>query len=157
MQVVLINEKQTMKRKRVILLLILCVIISGVWYGLNEYNRKPADLLYKKPDFTVTVSDLINEFESDDKTAGSKYSDKVLAVKGILKEILHSTEGYAMVVLSRGESMSSVRCSVNEKYKETVKNLDPGQVITVKGAFTGFDHDDLLGSDVFLNRCVVMN
>jgi hypothetical protein len=30
-----------------------------------------------------------------------------------------------------------------------------GQALTIKGSLSGFNQDELLGSDVILNRCVI--
>jgi hypothetical protein len=56
------------------------------------------------------------------------------------------------------ESMSSVRCSLDTNYVKKTTGLNIGNQITIKGACTGFNSDELgLGSDVVLNRCVIPN
>jgi hypothetical protein len=40
-------------------------------------------------------------------------------------------------------------------YVKELVGIKEGELITVKGSCTGFTHDDLLGSDVILNRCVL--
>ena len=146
-----------MKKKRIILIAIVIMIVGGAWYGISEYNRKPADLKSKKADYSVKVTSLIDEFVENETRAGTRYFDKILEVNGIVKEINKNDKGDVTIILAREESMSSVRCSLDEIYKHDADELNPGEIITVKGAFTGFTSDELLGSDVFLNRCVIAN
>jgi len=146
-----------MSKKKIFLAALFFLIVSGAWYGLSEYNRKPADLKKKKADYTVNTPTLLKEFEQDKDQAGSKYFDKILAVTGIIKAIEKNETGEVTVILSREEDLSSVRCSVDDQYTMDAEGLNPGMEITVRGAFTGFNDDELLGSDVFMNRCVILD
>jgi hypothetical protein len=42
-------------------------------------------------------------------------------------------------------------------HNEETENLVSGSKVTVKGVCTGFNADELLGSDVILNRCSIKN
>jgi len=144
-----------MKKKRILLGFIAVAIIGGAWLGYNEYNRKVKDLADVKAQITMQTNDLINAFEKDEKTANAQYLDKIIAVKGNIKTIEKDDRGNYSIVLGDNSSMSSVRCSMDSVHAREVISINEGTEVVVKGACTGFNADELLGSDVILNRCVL--
>lgn len=146
-----------MKRKKIILSVLLMAVLGGGWYGYGEYTRKVKDLQKVKADVQMLSSELIAVFEKNEKAANENYLDKIIAVKGTLKAIEKNDMGNVTIVLGDKNSMSSVRCSMDDRYAEQATAFAAGFVITMKGACTGFSYDDLLGSDVILNRCVAEN
>jgi len=144
-----------MKKKRILLGFIAVAIIGGAWFGYNEYNRKVKDLADVKAQITMQTNDLINAFEKDEKTANAQYLDKIIAVKGSVKTIEKDDRGNYSIVLGDNSSMSSVRCSMDSVHAREVISINEGTEVVVKGACTGFNADELLGSDVILNRCVL--
>ena len=144
-----------MTKKKIIFSAIVIAIISGGWYGYKEYTRKVKDLSKVKAHVQIHASDLIASFEKNEQASNSLYLDKVIAVKGKVKTVEKDDKGYYSVVLGEETGMSSVRCSMDSTHQDDVASLSKGAVITVKGACTGFNADELLGSDVILNRCVV--
>jgi hypothetical protein len=158
MQAVLITKKQkAMKKKKIILLVIAIALLSGGWYAYSEYTRKVKDLSKVKADMHLQTNELVSQFEKDESGANALYLDKVIAVKGTLKAIEKDEANNYSLVLGDENSMSSVRCSMDEDHQQKVQGLITGAKVTVKGACTGFNADDLLGSDVILNRCVVQD
>lgn len=131
-------------------------IISGGWYGYSEYNRKPIDLSISKADLQLSTSELISSFENNVQESNKKYLDKILAVSGVVKSVEKNDQGFYFVVLSERGNMSSVRCSMDETHQQAAVLLTENTQVTIKGVCTGFNSDELLGSDVILNRCVVM-
>ena len=63
--------------------------------------------------------------------------------------------GFYSVVLGDTASMSSVRCSIDSVHSNEAAAVKKGSIIAVKGICTGFNADELLGSDVILVRSVV--
>lgn len=143
-------------RKKVIIGLGIIMLTAGL-YGYLEYNRSNTDLFHIKADFTTSVSTLIQEFESDEKAANEKFLDKIISVQGVIKEVIRDSIGNYTIVLKNGNNSSSVRCSMDNAHPIEVTQSDKGKIIAIKGACTGFNADELLGSDVFLNRCVIQN
>lgn len=144
-----------MKKKRIILSFIAVAIIGGAWFGYSEYNRKVEDLAFVKAGIMLPAKELISAFEADEKRANAQYLDKIIAVKGAVKTVEKDDQGYYSIVLGDKDMMSSVRCSMDPIHAEDFQNISAGTEMTVKGACTGFNADDLLGSDVILNRCVI--
>ena len=144
-----------MKKKRIILGFIVIAILGGAWYGYSEYNRKVKDLSKVKAQLTMQTQELITAFEQNETAANSKYLDKIIAVKGKVKALEKDDSGLYSIVLGDEGSMSSVRCSMDSVHVKQVTKVKEGSEVIVKGACTGFSSDELLGSDVILNRCVI--
>lgn len=143
-----------MTTKKIILFAIFIAILSGAWYGYKEYSRKVKDLSKVKAQLQISAEDLITSFENNETAANEMYLDKVIAVKGKIKSVEKDNSGHYAVILGKEASMSSVRCSMDSTHHDEVASLPAGTFITIKGACTGFNADELLGSDVILNRCV---
>src|SRR5258708_5316198 len=147
-----------MSRKKLILLVIIIVLAAAGFYAYKEYNRVNADVSGLQADYNIAATDLLKEFTANDSVANKKYLGKIIAVKGIVRQVSKDENGYCTIVLGdTSSSMSSIRCSVDSVHTPDVINLGKGKTITVKGSLTGFKPDDtgLLGSDIEMNRCVL--
>lgn len=144
-----------MKKKRVFIGIIVVAIVGGAWFGYSEYKRKVKDLANVTAQFTMQANELITIFENNETAANAEYLDKIIAVKGNVKTVERDDRGYFTIVLGERGSTSSVRCSMDSLHVKDVAGVKEGGYITVKGACTGFTTDELLGSDVILNRCVI--
>lgn len=144
-----------MKKKKIILGVIAVAVIGGVWFGYGEYSRKVKDLADVNAQITMQSSELIAAFEKNETAANTELLDKIIAVKGNVKEIEKNDHGHYTIVLGDAANMSFVRCSMDSVHIKEITGLKEGSAVTVKGACTGFNADELLGSDVILNRCVI--
>jgi hypothetical protein len=140
--------------KRTIILVILAIVIVLGFYGYREFTRKNRDLTNVAPEETIAAPELIQAFETDSAGANKKYLGKIIAVTGVAKSI-ERDEAAATIVLGQPGTMSAVRCSMDTAHLDQATALREGQSLTVKGVCTGFNQDELLGSDVVLNRCVI--
>ena len=109
------------------------------------------DLGGESADVVISAGELIAAFEQNADSASKHFIDKTVEVTGQVKSI--DTSG----VLSLGESgsMSSVQCSMDEKAELAYEGLQEGQALRIKGKCTGYQSDDLLGTDVKMNFCVL--
>jgi putative nucleic acid binding protein len=146
-----------MNTKLRILFSVAFVIAAIVWYGYKQYVRRNSDLAYATPDVQITSADLIGAFETNEKLANQKFLDKIIAVTGKIKDINKDEKGYYTVVLGEASAMSSVRCSMDTSHTQDLALIKPENRVTIRAACTGFNSDELLGSDVILNRGVVVN
>ena len=145
-----------MNKKRTIIGGIVVIIALAGGYGWYQFNRTVQGLADVRADFSVNATDLIKEFVSSEDAANKKYLNKILSVKGMVKNV---ESAQSTIVLGDTSDMSGVRCVVDSTASSTIGSLQKGAVITIKGAITGFNKDEtgLLGSDVQLNRCVIAN
>jgi hypothetical protein len=143
-----------MNKKRTIIGGIVVVIALAAGYGWYQYNRTVQGLANVSADFSVNATDLIKEFVSSEEATNKKYLNKILSVKGMVKNVETAQN---TIVLGDTSDMSGVRCVLDSTAISTIGALQKGTLITVKGAITGFNKDEtgLLGSDVQLNRCVL--
>ena len=131
------------------------LVICGGWYGYTEFNRKVKDLDKVRSDIKLQTTALVTAFEQDESKSNALYLDKIIAVTGTIRTIEKDEKDQFTIVLGEEGTMSSVRCSMDPDQNGDVTSLSPGEKITIKGACTGFNSDELLGSDVILNRAVI--
>lgn len=127
----------------------------AVWYAYTEYNRTNASLSNTKAVATLTTSALLAAFEQDSAAAAKQYNDKIIAVTGPVKKI-EAESNPVMVFLGDAGQMSSVQCSMDSSQAVHYNQLQTGTTATLKGQVVGFRSDPLFGTDVILNRCVVV-
>ncbi|HNR15726.1 MAG TPA: hypothetical protein PKG90_03570 [Chitinophagaceae bacterium] len=147
-----------MKRKKIILYVFLSLlVIAGAvgFYFYKEYNRTHKDTAKLKPDYTVTATGLLKEFETNEQTSNKKYWDKVLSVEGMVKEVTKDDRGFYAVILGDTAAMSSVRCSIDSAHSNEAVTVSRGLTVTVKGICSGYNADEMLGSDIILVRSVI--
>ena len=141
--------------KRIATIVILVIVICAAFYAFKIYTGKVKSLDDVKAEANVTAVNLIAAFEKDSAAANRQYLGKIVAVTGRIKSIEKES---GTIVMGNSESMSSVRCSLDTNFVKKITGLNINNQITIKGACTGFNSDELgLGSDVVLNRCVIPN
>lgn len=147
-----------MKKKKIIQYIVLpliVVIAAAAFYIYKEYNRTHKDTAKLKPDYSFAATDLIKEFERNEQLSNKKYWDKIIRVEGIVKDLIQDDKGFYSIVLGDTTLMSSVRCSIDSIHNSDVSSVKKGTIISIKGICSGFNADELLGSDVILVRSVV--
>lgn len=147
-----------MKRKKIIrysLLALLLIAGAVALYIYKEYNRTHKDTASLRPDYTVEAADFINEYRTNEQASNKKYWDKVVKVRGMVKQLSRDERGFYTILLGDTASMSSVRCSIDSMHTNEAGGIKEQAVIAVKGICSGFTNDELLGADVILVRAVV--
>lgn len=147
-----------MKRTYVLWGLLLIVLAVGL-YGYLEFNRQRADSGSMKPKFSIEAKELLQEFAVNEQQANKKYAGQniIIAVNGIIKEVIKNENGYFTLVLGDTNSLSAVRCVMDTVYASGLDKLQRGAVATIKGNFNGYKADELgIGADVELNFCVLL-
>lgn len=146
-----------MSRKKIIWSVILIVVAGGALYGYKEYSRTNKDLSRTRADISASAADLVREYESNDAAANTKYLGKIIDVTGSVKEVTKDEGGYFTIVLGDTAGLSSVRCAMDSSHQDDAARVSNGSSVMIRGACTGFNKDDMgLGSDVILNRCVLV-
>ncbi|MGC4038423.1 MAG: hypothetical protein QM764_20835 [Chitinophagaceae bacterium] len=146
-------------KQRIIIPITLIITVVGL-YAYKEFNRKNKDLGKVRPDVHIRADSLIKSFESDEASATATFLTKkklVLAVTGRVKKVMKDEMGYYTITMGDVTSMSSVRCSMDSLHARDAITIGTGDSVTIQGAISGFNKDDFLGSDVLLNRCVIIH
>ena len=149
-----------MKKKKIIIGVVLILITASFFVGYKLFNKNVKQLSGSKADLTISTTELIKKFESDEATANKEFlstkTDFIINVSGPVKEVIKDESGAYTIVLGDSTTPSSVRCSMDPSQNQQAASLKTGSSVSVKGAITGFMKDDLgIGSDVVLNRCVI--
>lgn len=120
-----------------------------------EYIRGSKDLTYARADHITIAKDFINEFERNVKAASKKFINKIIGVKGSVKDVRKDDDKFYTIMLGDSANTSSVRCSMDADHQSAAAVLLLGSNVTIKGVCTGFTADDLLGFAVILDRCMI--
>ncbi|MDI9366283.1 MAG: hypothetical protein QM541_15100 [Flavobacterium sp.] len=145
------------KKGLIILLLLAIVTIAIGTYVYKEYNRKTINVVEKNTDFTLSSSELIQQFTNKPKYFDSIYHSKILQVTGAVKTIDSDEKGFHTIAIGDSASTTTIRCSLDNLQKITIVDFKNVKTVTIKGIYTGFNADDLgIGSDVILSRCIII-
>ena len=149
-------KRLTMKKSWVILMVVL-ILLTGIVYVYREFNRGNKVLSEVKPSIKISANDISVSFAQSDSLANLKFLGKVIEIEGIIKNIEMPDSNISVIVVSGNNEMSSIRCTMDSSFRNTSNPIEIGTLATLKGICTGYNADDLLGSDVLMNRCVVVN
>ncbi len=140
-----------MKGKNVIWIIVVLAIAVVGYYIWSEYNRENADVSDSKADVTTSAASLIKEFADDSLTASKKYIDKTVLVSGEVKSV--DTSG--VISLGVAGDMSSVQCTMDKRHTLDYSTVKEGTTVSIKGKCSGYETQELLGTDVKMNFCVL--
>lgn len=146
-----------MKKRKILIgisIVLLAVLIAAA-YIYNEYNRKHADTATLHPDYVLSATALLNQFAHDSASSSQKYMDRLLQVSGVIKQIDSIDDKNVVIVLGDSTDQSAVRCNPDSIHQSEAMRIRAGQTATVKGVCSGYNRDQLLGSDVILIRCAL--
>ena len=138
-----------MKPKQIIIIagVIIGIVVVGLIF-LKVFQPASRSVDKINPDFTLSSTTLVSEFENDEKMANSLYLDKIIEVSGTIANI--SDDGSVVVVtLKEPESLSGVLCSFDKNFI-SMEKMSLGTKVTIKGICTGY----LL--DVVLTKCALV-
>ncbi len=144
-----------MKKKqiKIVIAIAFIVIALGSVYAYTEFNRKATSTEDLKSEFNTSAAELIVEFEKDNKTSNTKYLNKTIEVTGHIKTV--EDQLGTTIVLGDSILSTSIRCSMDSSFRNKT-SFTNGQVITIKGIYTGFNADDLgIGSDIMINKSII--
>ncbi len=139
-----------MKKWKKALAAVAILFFMAAGYGFYLYNKKPADTRKESAAFTIPAHDMVTEYNKDETAADKKYLDKVVAVTGTVTEVKVDPSGQATVFLDGNDPMTNITCSFYNDEAPTVKDLDKGATVTIKGNCTG----KLM--DIVLNKCSII-
>ena len=98
----------------------------------------------------------MKKFTVDLKISDSLYKNKVVEITGVITRI-DSTELPVIVFFGEKNSMSSIQCSMDPEHHESYRSVMVGNMTRLKGMYIGAISEELFGTDIKLNRCVIIN
>ena len=144
-------------KKKYWAVLTLVIIATVAGYIYSEYNRKMIDVAELTADFSLPATTLLNEFAANEKSATTKYINKVIRVHGTVSRVDSDPSGFHTIVLAEPASTSAIRCSLDSIHNNQAASIDTGKVIDIQGICAGYTADELgIGSDLLLDRCTII-
>ncbi|KAF0132162.1 MAG: hypothetical protein FD155_686 [Bacteroidetes bacterium] len=121
-------------------------LIAGIFVFVFVVNKSHPDYEHKKPDFTLTVSELYSTYQNDNVKGSATYDGKVVQVSGALSAVESSgNDTYVCFVLNEGMfGAEGVRVRMLENQKKPSQKLEPGQAVAIKGFVTGYNETDVV-------------
>lgn len=113
-----------MKKK---IIVILGILLIGLFLTYRYIYKSHRDISSEEADFTLTTATILNDYQTDEKKANAKYSDKTIIVKGKISEIDLATKS---VVLDGKLYGMMAAMDATLKVNDSV---------SLKGRFLGYD------------------
>ena len=135
--------------KRILQFGLLALLIGG---GIGYYMwNKPHETI-GKPDFSLTATEIMAEFDKDEAEAMKKYIGRdgntlVVQVSGKILDVKNDTSGIT-IALDTGDPINGVSCVLDRFTEHPRTDFKVGDGVKLKGLCTG------KLSDVIIDRCV---
>ncbi|MBS1521041.1 MAG: hypothetical protein JST50_08600 [Bacteroidetes bacterium] len=135
-------------KKKIIWGLVIVVVLGvvNIWYYVFQYSKTHHRDVANEVAMLVTSTQLVKDFQSNEKVANAKYLNKAIEVKGELLQEEKDQSGNITLTLKSGDPFSNIFCTLKPGLPLPVK----GSIVVVKGVCTGFL------SDVVLNNAIVV-
>ena len=140
-----------MNRKAILIIVLLALVGAGGLYAWKEYDRPVSGADTMTVAETITATELLKAFQSDENAANKRYvgtSDQAIQVSATIRSIEPAADGKVNVILETGDALAGVVCEFNEA--DVPAGWQAGTGVEVKGICTGM----LL--DVVLVRCAAV-
>ncbi len=137
------------KRTRYALFILAFLAGAAALYGYHLFNATNSSLVHEQAAVSLSANELLSAFDKDEAAAGREYSDKIVAVRGQVRQINKDEKGGYTIYLATEDPLKSISCALDSLYRQQPPVVKTGDSITVKGVCTGV----LL--DVVLIRCVL--
>lgn len=111
-------------------------------YIMNETFSDTAGI---KADYSVSASDLIQEFTANDSAANKKYIEKIVNVHGTTSEVEIKSDSTINIKFADSTG-SYISFSLEKDQYENAKNIKSGDVVSLKGSCSGSFYSDILST-----------
>jgi hypothetical protein len=125
--------------KKILLILLALAVVGGAT-GYYLWNKPHKDMAAAKIDLALDAKAIYDEYQADENAANAKYLEKVIAVKGTVKETTKDEDGTIKVSLET-ENDFGVLCVLSERANHARTDFPAGEAVTFKGNCTGLNFD----------------
>lgn len=143
-----------MSKRNLLITLIGLLVVGGVSATLvyyKIYNKPHRNIQRMQADFELQADQLFEELSTDLSRANEKYFNAdILSVSGVLSSKKETPN--SLILELRGNEDILINITLHSDYiedealREDFNRLESGNVVTVKGVYTGGDEDFLPGS-----------
>jgi len=122
------------------IIFVLFVIVLGAAVGLKMFFKPHADINKLNAEFKVEATQLMDEFQKEESVATTKYSEKILEIRGKLVAKNKLPNGTDLLVLE--DEMQGISCQLDSVWSSAnqplIQSLQAGQLVKVKGVCKGY-------------------
>lgn len=156
-----------MNKKKIIKISVILVGLGLITAGIVAYymfNMPQRDVQATKADFSLSSTQIVNEYLSNADSANEKYlqeegDSKILSVTGTIFSISKDQNNQVVILLKDASEKAGVSCTFTVATNGNTTKLKIGEKITVKGVIrsgAGFDEDLELYEDVIMEKCDIV-
>ena len=147
----------TKRTAKNIFISIFIFVVAGIAGVLYIFNEKFTDTSKRESHFSVNALDLIKEFQKNDSLANIKYTEKIIAVSGVVSEI-ETADTTANVKFSDSTTGNYIIFAFQQQHLGEAKNLQKGQPVSIKGSCSGGVYSEILGINyISFKRAAINN
>lgn len=155
-------------KKRKTLKTLIWIAIAGFIIGgasiIYMFNMPHQDIQSSKTDYSLTSTQIVDEYLADTQSANEKYladdgNSKILELSGVISKISEDFNGQIVVLLKAEGSKAGVSASFTEETNANAAQLTVGETVTIKGVIrsgAAYDEDMDLYENVILEKCDVI-
>lgn len=157
----------TKKKKilKIIGILIIAGFLIGGGTGLYLFFMPHRDVQNTPADFSISATQLVNEYLEDQEQANQKYlaedgDSKILEVTGNIAKISEDFNGNKVVLLKDANQAAGVSATFTPETNKNTEGLSPGQTVTIKGVIrsgASFDEDLEMYEHVIIEKSDIVN
>jgi hypothetical protein len=133
----------------VLVVSIIAVLLAGAYLYIRFMPDK--SITKHAADYTLSASNLAEEYESNLTGSDRKFIDRLIVVKGVISEITTDQNNSVVFILRDNSSSTGVLCTLNEKVTKEAKRYKVGDTVTIKGICSG------MLFEVVLNKCMIVD
>ena len=98
-----------------------------------------------KADYTISSADLLNDFIKSDSAANAKYREKIIIVNGSVSQIERTSDSTTNIRFDEPSGSYIVFSFEKEQYDD-LKEINPGEQVSLKGSCSGSIYSQILGT-----------
>lgn len=154
--------------KKKIIKISLIVSVSGILIGggiiAYMYNMPHRDVKNTSSDYSISASNLVQEYLSNPKVADSKYLDdegesKIFEIEGVVKDVTEDYDNQKVVLLQSDKDKAGVSCTFTKATNKEVQQIKIGQLIKIKGVIRSgatYDSDLEMYENVIIEKSSIV-
>jgi hypothetical protein len=133
--------------------LVLLVVAAIIWY---LFTLKFDDTAELKPDFQVEAMALIGEFASHNAAANTKYTEKIIEVKGTVSAVEKADTTVNLKFIDSATGSYAI-FAFQDQHAAAASQVNPGDVVSIKGSCSGGNYSQILETTfITFKRCALV-
>lgn len=144
---------------KIILLVVVAIGLGGGIFAYKMYNKPHRNIEKEDPDYSISMSQLLTDFQVREDSANRMYNSNVIALKGNIDEKRIAGDGKVVLLFNEDNGMIKATMAnvyfQEEAHIQEAKALSENQQVNLKCKCNGYD--DLIEPMVELDNCFINN